>query len=361
MSGFEPPSDPGSVPSPGEPHSPPPIPSVGRALEQAFSRTRTVLFTHGSFSGWLTLGFASFLAFMFESQSFSFSNEGTTMIPWPQPSQNPMGYLRQQFGAWLPLIVVGGVIALALGVALLWVRSRGRFVFLQGVLKARPAIVEPWRNSRRLANSFFAFWLLLASVAGALLFIAAGLALALGWEDIQHQRLTAGGYAALALLVTAGLVVSVGYGFTKLLMDDMLLPTMYAHNVNWRQGWAIIRSEVARPHAGATALYLLMRVGAAIVLAIIETATACLTCCLVMIPYIGNVILLPVEVFRRCLALTFLEQLGPSWAMFDLPAQEPRCPRCGYDLRGNPQATNCPECGAPVAANLPQTSASSRV
>ncbi len=28
------------------------------------------------------------------------------------------------------------------------------------------------------------------------------------------------------------------------------------------------------------------------------------------------------------------------------------CPACGYDLRGNPSATSCPECGAAVPAMM---------
>lgn len=351
MSEFDPPpSSSDSPPGPplAAPLDTPPAPSVGRALEQAFTRTRAVLFTHGSFGGWLVLGFAALLAFLFESGSMHVSGTEWPSVPWPQPNQGPLDYLRQELGAALPAVAVGGMLALALGIALLWLRSRGRFIFLEGVLTARPAIVEPWRAMRPLANHLFGFWLLLAGVAGALLFLAALAAIALGWENLQHQRITPAGTAGLTVLITVGGFVSIGYAVTKFLMDDLLIPTMYARRVSWRQGWAIIRDEIVRPYPGATALYLLLRIGAAIVIGLLETVAICATCCLALIPYVSHVILLPLTVFRRCLPLTFLEQLGPAWSLFNLPDQPPHCLRCGYDLRGNPAATHCPECGNPL-------------
>jgi hypothetical protein len=35
-----------------------------------------------------------------------------------------------------------------------------------------------------------------------------------------------------------------------------------------------------------------------------------------------------------------------------LQPQDPSCPRCGYNLRGNPQAANCPECGLTISDAL---------
>ncbi len=51
------------------------------------------------------------------------------------------------------------------------------------------------------------------------------------------------------------------------------------------------------------------------VLAIV-LASLCLTCCLVALPYIGTVILLPLHVFLRAVPLCFLGQLGPAYARF---------------------------------------------
>ena len=40
------------------------------------------------------------------------------------------------------------------------------------------------------------------------------------------------------------------------------------------------------------------------------------TCCLVIVPYVGTVILLPLHVFVRSYSLCFLAQFGPDYAPF---------------------------------------------
>ena len=85
---------------------------------------------------------------------------------------------------------------------------------------------------------------------------------------------------------------------------------------------------------------------------IVAVLATCLTCCLVSLPYIGTVILLPILVFLRCYTLYFLEQFGEPWRIFVYDTGEVPCVSCGYDLRGNPEALTCPECGEPTPASL---------
>ena len=54
-------------------------------------------------------------------------------------------------------------------------------------------------------------------------------------------------------------------------------------------------------------------------LAIIGFGTCCIGVVLMIIPYIGNVVLLPVTVTSRGLGPEFLAQFGPEWETF--PAQ----------------------------------------
>ena len=45
-------------------------------------------------------------------------------------------------------------------------------------------------------------------------------------------------------------------------------------------------------------------------------ATCCTAMCVLMIPYIGTVLMLPIIVFMRCYSLCFLRQFGPEWDVF---------------------------------------------
>jgi hypothetical protein len=71
--------------------------------------------------------------------------------------------LKQLFLQHAYWIVPVAIAALALLVVVMWVRARGKFMFLEGVAYDRAAVVEPWKRLRPLANSFFRFELALTS------------------------------------------------------------------------------------------------------------------------------------------------------------------------------------------------------
>src|SRR5678815_5299498 len=54
------------------------------------------------------------------------------------------------------LLIVLSFVCIAF-LLLLWVNSRGRFIFLDDVVHQRAAIVEPWRRFARRGNELFFF------------------------------------------------------------------------------------------------------------------------------------------------------------------------------------------------------------
>ena len=65
--------------------------------------------------------------------------------------------------AWVfPLIIFGVVIFFGDRSVLMWIGSRGRFIFTDCIVRNRGAIAEPWREFRREGNSFFLFSLIVA-------------------------------------------------------------------------------------------------------------------------------------------------------------------------------------------------------
>ena len=85
------------------------------------------------------------------------------------------------------LVLVGLTLLLILVIALLWVSSRAKFVFLDDVVHGRARIVEPWGRFRREGNSLFLFSLafffgvcLLVAIAVAIVASSIGLGVFLG-------------------------------------------------------------------------------------------------------------------------------------------------------------------------------------
>jgi hypothetical protein len=67
-------------------------------------------------------------------------------------------------------------------------------------------------------------------------------------------------------------------------------------------------------------LYLLFQIVMSIVIAIlvlaVVIATCRIACCLMVLPYVGTVVLLPMLVFERSYSLYYLAQFGPAYAVF---------------------------------------------
>ena len=93
------------------------------------------------------------------------------------------------------------------------------------------------------------------------------------------------------------------------------------------QAW----SECARlvsAHAGTFILYLLFQLVLHLAIGIMVIAAILITCCiagcLLALPYIGTVLMLPLLVFLRAYSNLYLAQFGPEFNVFDrTPPQAP--------------------------------------
>ncbi len=116
--------------------------------ERAWTRTRRLLFRPFDVEKWAIIGFAAFLAGLAgrwagigltPRWNFRFPPDFDDLF------EPPFGHLIDRFGdsSWflgLPL----GLGMLAVGVALAWLGSRGKLIFLDYVFRERSAFVEPW-------------------------------------------------------------------------------------------------------------------------------------------------------------------------------------------------------------------------
>ena len=82
-------------------------------------------------------------------------------------------------------------------------------------------------------------------------------------------------------------------------------------------------------HIGNFILYLLFQIvlgiGIGMIVLAVVLATCCIAGCLLAIPYLGTVLLLPVLIFQRAYSLYYLAQYGPEYEVFgrtDLPPVE---------------------------------------
>jgi hypothetical protein len=100
---------------------------------------------------------------------------------------------------------------------------------------------------------------------------------------------------------------------------DFVVPIMFLRGGRWLEAWKEFHGLLWE-HPGQFVLYILFQIVLAMASGVITLGAILITCCiagcLVVIPYIGTVVLLPVLVFKRSYSARFLAQFGPHYDVF---------------------------------------------
>jgi hypothetical protein len=294
---------------------------------------KTILFRPFHFSKWLALGFTAWLAGLTSNGGGGSGSGSWNVGSAPDAPNEPeeavesvTAVLRETLERsvqWLsdnPLWLIAGVFGCALLITLflviLWVSSRGKFMFLDNVVYNRAEVVAPWKRYRRLANSHFSFQLvfsllMIGIVIGSILAIL-GLGGAAWQADIPRTipcfLLALGGPVLLAIILS---VIFIQY-----FLDAFVVPIMHRYGLPVMAAWSRF-GQIFRRHPGTllvSGLFLFVLVIAAGVAVVL---TGFLTCCLgfvlLMIPYVGTVLILPIPVTYRAFTVALLDQIDPGY------------------------------------------------
>jgi hypothetical protein len=287
---------------------------IFKPFGEAFELTKRILFQPFDLKKWFVIGFAAWLAnlggggggFNYQynrREGVQKLNEAISQIPHP-------------------ILVTGVCVLIAFVLVLIvlfaWLRARGRFLFIDCIVKNRGAIAEPWRDFRKEGNSYFLFSLL---VGFALLAFAAVLSLPFMLPIMRRVTFLHIHDVYLISTIAAWAFVMVLLVLAWALISNFMVPVMYRQRCRASKAFGIVvRLIAAGP--GEILLYCLFLIVLALATVIVACVATCATCCIAAIPYIGTVILLPVFVLLRSFSLLFLRQFGPDydvWATFVPP------------------------------------------
>jgi hypothetical protein len=302
-----------------------------------------MLFRPFNATKWFTLGFCAFLAQLGEGGGGNVNFPGgggggggggtprPTPGPFPGPGRTPSpgpgspgGGGDDSFDAFLEqakdfLVNYGWIVALvlvfilALVVVVMWVRARGKFMFLEGVAYDRAAVTEPWKRLRPLASAFFRFDLVLTILMFVSLAVVGGGGFLVALPDIRAERF---GGAALAAIIGGGLlllVLIIGFGLLHEIAEDFLIPLMYLRGTPVGPAWREFRTAIVPGNVGSLFVFYLMKMVLAVAGGMVMVLGTCLTCCIGGLPYISSVLFLPVFVFYRSYSLYYLRQFGHQY------------------------------------------------
>jgi len=293
--------------------------SYSLPLSRGWDRMKKSLFQPFDLSKWMRIGFTAWLAGLISMHGSSGgSNSGLKNNNWDDFFRFPdtAWCWLQSHPLWFTLIIAGAVLLIIFGVFLIWVNSRGKFMFLYNVAREKNEIGLPWNEYRKEGNSLF-LWQFFFGWITAALFI-----LLLIYCFVSVKGLYYGDFPGfiifwkIAGMVLMFIVYLIAIGYISLFLNDFVVPLMYKYRLGVIGGWKKFLSLFGR-YFFRFVVYGLFILGLRIATGIVVLAFALCTCCigllLLAIPYIGSVVLLPVSYTFRALSIEFLAQFGDEF------------------------------------------------
>lgn len=290
-------------------------------FSRAWSRMKIALFKPFDLHKWFIIGFNAFLVRLTEGPRGSGSSgwrEDASFREFLGFPNKAWEWLMSHPG-WFIAIVFIGMFIIILGVIFIWLSSRGTFMFLDNVVHDRAEIAKPWKQYRTEGNSLF-LWRLVFILICTILFTSY---IIFFFTTASH--LYKGSYygrVPVFLIVVMSflfILTAIVIGFISMFLNSFVAPIMYKKNIKATQAWSLFLSLFKR-YPFHFILYGLLLFVLAILSVIFIAVAGLLTCCvgflLLIIPYIGTVITLPIWYTFRAFSLEFLAQFGPEYELF---------------------------------------------
>lgn len=299
--------------------------SVIDPIGPAIDTVKTILFRPFSLEKWFAIGFCAWLAYLGQGGGGGGPNFNYRTGRGQHHFHQAKEFVLENMVWLIPAAVFLFVLMIVITLLILWLSSRGQFMFLHCVVHNKAQVKYPWAKFKQHAASLFIFRLVLAVISFftfailSLPIIFLGIALARG-SDTGLKVALIFGIITMGVLI---LILSIAFGLVLKFTNDFVVPVMFLQTTScltaWRQFWRLLAQNKAR-----FTLYILFQIVILVAITTIIVAASCLTCCcagcILMIPYIGTVLLLPVFVFKRAYSLLYLRQFGPALDAFTPPA-----------------------------------------
>ena len=298
---------------------------VTAPVGQALDRMKRMLFQPFDIGKWFVIGFCAWLAGLGESGGFNGNfHPGRGGQSGAAPDfrafiDEAAHFVMQNLWWIVPALIILVILGLAWGMLLTWLSSRGRFMFLHCVALDRAEVKRPWREFAREANSLFWFRFVLGLI-GLLFFLPllAGIFLIVG--RMLYREHAAGGAIALAIVLGLVLVaLAICFGLIRKFTVDFVVPIMFLRRTSCTAAWREFLGLLG-DNAGRFTLYVLFQIVLAMAIGVlvllVVLVTCCIAGCLMALPYVGTVVLLPVLLFKRSYSIHYLAQFGPAYDVF---------------------------------------------
>lgn len=300
--------------------------SYSQPLSLGWKRMKKALFQPFDINKWFRIGFTAWLAGMTDCHGGSGGNNSGKNFndPWDELfnfPQNAWNWLMDN-PLWFNLIIVGIVLIIIIATIIIWISSRGKFMFLYNVVHDSSDISKPWHEFSKEGNSLFFFQFFYGWIASAA-FIAFAVycfitAKTLYYGDFPNIAI----FWSVALMILIFIGLMIVFGYISLFLKDFVVPIMYKNRIGVMRGWSKFMQLLFRrffSFIGYGLFIFILGIAVAIGVILLALMTCCIGLMLIAIPYIGAVLLLPVSYTFRAFSIEFLRQFGSEYDVFPQP------------------------------------------
>jgi hypothetical protein len=290
-------------------------------LGRAWNRMKVALFQPFDLHKWFVVGFTAFLAGLADWQ------HGSSGSRWSEDGNfhDFLGFPGRAWDwlighpGWFMLIAFGVSVLVVIGIVVLWLSSRGKFMFLYNVVHDRAEVANPWREYKRESDSLF-LWRFVFALICFVLFVSLAVLFFVGasqlYEESRFDRVPVP-FLILMGLIFLFMIIVIGY--ISLFLDSFVVPIMYKHRISAIRGWGRFLSIFGK-YPFHFLLFGILIFIFMILFVIFVVVAGIVTCCigwiLLVIPYIGIVVTLPIWYWLRAFSVEFLAQFGDEYDAF---------------------------------------------
>jgi len=319
--------------------------SYSQPLDSAWRRMNALLFHPFDLGRWFVLGFTAWLAQLTGGYSGGASGKFQLFDDWDEAfvqdwfsigSENVRDFFNYPWAFMVAGMILTGILVVWLVV--LWISSRGHFMFLDNLVHTRTEVKAPWSSYGSQGDSLF-LWQVVYSL---IVFLVMGSLLAVGllmfFPILAFEPPLAATLPMAILAGTAGFILIVALVFIEFFLTHFVVPIMYRHGISTTEAWKRFL-PLFREHPGSFVLFGLLYFGIMLVGWILFFVGGLVTCCigliLMAIPYIGTVITLPLHTFARFLSVDFLGQFGDDFRLLQPLPDKPDHPYGSSEVQGD--------------------------
>ncbi|HHJ10549.1 MAG TPA: hypothetical protein ENK25_06615 [Bacteroidetes bacterium] len=299
-------------------------------LSKGWNRMKEILFHPFDIGKWFTIGFTVFLADLISGhggRGGSSWKDHTRGVDWDAMAEFPntaWNWLVNHIW-WTGVIVFGVLFIFGLIILFNWLSSRGKFMFLDNVVHNKAEVSRPWHEYRSEGNSLFV-WRLIYGLIVFSVFLLLFLLFFNMFLGIYHagfpEAATVRTVVGIVMIFLTTIIIT---KYIELFLNDFVVPIMYKDRGKAARAWSVFLKLLGK-HFWYFLVYGLFVFLLVIMVVLAVIAFSLMTCCvgaiLLIIPYIGSVIMLPVSVTFRAFSVEFLQQFGDEFQIFPQPRKQ---------------------------------------